>query len=135
VEAPFYLNRLPAGVRRIVRTLGPQKAMHLLQARGGTRVKIPVHDDGVLSEIVGRDGVQLLQREFDAGVELDLPVAEKVVLELRNATIREQYQSGTSLQALALLHGLGRRQVQNIVQYTDRPEEQAEAERQGDLFV
>ncbi|WP_421793521.1 Mor transcription activator family protein [Hydrocarboniphaga effusa] len=140
------MRRLPAGVRRIVRVLGAPRAVGLLEAHGGTRLRIPVHEDGVLCQIVGRDGVQLLQHEFGPGSYLDLPVAEKVVLEVRNATIRTDYAAGMSIQSLARQWGLGRKQIKNVVNDVQRATlrttdgesdefEPEKVEKQGDLFA
>ncbi len=131
----FDMRRLPGAMRRIVRTLGIARARALLVARGGTVIRVPAGDDTVLADIVGADGVQLLRREFGTEDSISLPMAEKVLLELRNSSIRADYLAGTSKQSLALQHGLSRRAVAYILADVSRPEPGDEkAEDQGDLF-
>lgn len=136
----FDMRRLPHATRRIVRTLGIARARALLLARGGTMIRIPQGDDAVLADIIGTEGVQILRHEFGTEDNISLPMAEKVLLEQRNAGIRSAFQSGTSKQSLALEHGLSRRAIDYILADVSRGDsdpgsEPEKRENQGDLFA
>ena len=143
-------------MRPLVRALGLHRALALLEARGGTVVKLPVHGcGGPIADIIGDDGVAALRREFgitssaDREIELrkkfpnlseiELPKMDKLILELRNKLIRDDFAKGVSMARLAVMHRLTRRQIFNIIHGkfgSAGPEPESDsAEQQGDLFA
>ncbi|MDP2786632.1 MAG: hypothetical protein Q8O79_00935 [Pseudomonadota bacterium] len=106
------LDLLPGELRYIGERIGVEGALRLVEKWPGVRIYIPkaVGPDHPLAELLGLEDARTLCETYP-GEGLDLPVALKWRLAMRNALIA---QSGQSQRALALGHRLTVRQIRNI---------------------
>lgn len=111
-------NLLPPQMRMIARAIGLPEMFRLIQARGGTLLRVPLHPDRarVLIQIITPDSIRRLCEEFGDQV-LELPKADKILVQLRNHAIRAERESA-SLSQVALRYRLTRRHVINITHDT-----------------
>lgn len=118
---------LPPQLRRMIAAIGLPATVVLLQARGGTRLKLPTgrlrsRRSQVLSGLIGPEAAQAFQAEFcrPGRASMDLPKADKILMQVRNAAIHREAEAD-SLAELALRYRLTIRQVQNILATKDWP--------------
>lgn len=106
------LDLLPGELRYIGELIGVEGALRLVEKWPGVRVYIPkaVNAEHPLAELLGLEAASKLCETYP-GEGLDLPVAQKWRLAMRNALIA---QSGQSQRTLALGHRLTVRQIRNI---------------------
>lgn len=111
---PDVLPRPIGAIARYAQLIGPEAALKLAEARGGTIIYVPrsLMDDGsVLSGVIGIDALAKLV-EIHAGNQMKVPVGrEWRVLVYRKA--------GLSVSSVALLLGCDRATVQRIVRDWD----------------
>lgn len=109
------LQLLPKVLQEFVRLIGIDATMKVVDAYGGTRLRIPLEatDDHPLAELIGKEKLVLLTRHF-LGHRFDLPKATAALLHIRNSKIIAEYGPKSTRQ-LALEHGLCERQIWNIV--------------------
>lgn len=125
------LPKLPGQLTRLVRAIGLPATLRLLEARGGTVIKLPKRNAGVLLTWLEPAEIRKLVEEFGSR-ELELPRADKIVAHFRNVTIHTQHHvEGISLAKLALQYQLTLSQVKKILKRMGQPKK---ATRQADLF-
>lgn len=107
-------NRLPPQIRQFVVVIGLPATVKLLQQRGGTTLRIAkrAEKSEVLLEILSFDVVKKLCSAMPGKI-LQLPKADKILLQIRNKAIRVERGSVSAAQ-LALKYSLTRRQIINI---------------------
>ena len=114
--------RLPPRVRALVKLLGVDAALALLEARGGVPLYIPKSIETARSyrwaNALGSDALKALCEEF-GGLSVELPKADSILRQMRNAAILRDATRGVSTTTLAQEHRLCRRQVINILRAAD----------------
>lgn len=83
-------DQLPPQIRQLVRLIGLPATFRLLDARGGTPLRIPVdpHRAEILIAILEPTAIQALSAAL-GGQTLELPKVDKMLLQIRNLAIRE----------------------------------------------
>ncbi|MDP2808666.1 MAG: hypothetical protein Q8O34_00790 [Rhodocyclaceae bacterium] len=138
---------LPYTALHILRVLGEDAGLALLNTLPGVQITVPRHPDrhpagarrwAMLAGIVGADGMAALADEFGATV-LEIPVCDEARKEARNRAIRAEFDRLTmkegaskaqAIYELGLLHRpITYRQLEKIV---DRPD--VVESRQAGLF-
>jgi hypothetical protein len=123
-------DQLPPQVRELVRCIGLSETYTLLKDRGGAPLYIPETYDRawVLRQMLEPESVMSLIKAYH-GRQIEMPKADKILLQLRNNHIREQKkETGMNNCQIAIEHNLSRRHVINILREED------ETEVSGDLF-
>lgn len=107
---------LPPLARHIARAIGLNEMLKLLDAKGGTRIRIPISPDrneslkGIISDSSIAKLAQTMPNE-----RLDLPKPDKAWAQLRNLSIHLHRKTGQACASqLARKHNLTRRQIINI---------------------
>lgn len=105
---------LPPQIRQLVALIGLPETFKLLQAKGGTQLRIPklASRAEVLPEFLQDQSVELLCQAW-AGKVIDVPKVDKILLQIRNQAII-QARSSQSANQLARSFDLTRRQIINI---------------------
>lgn len=118
---------LPPQMRQLVAIIGLAQTLKLLEARGGTPLRIPKEPNRaeVLPEILSFEAVCQLAAAL-GGQKIDLPKCDKIVVQIRNLAIKSARNHKTAPQ-LAREYGLTRRHIINIAKA-------AVDDRQADLF-
>lgn len=121
---------LPPQLRLLVRVMGVGPALALVEARGGTRLTVPVRcsPDHWLNEVVGPVAFAALVQD-SAAVTMELPKADAATRQWRHQQVHELARTMTNDQ-VARATGYTRRHVINIRQ----AEAEAAGLRQPDLF-
>lgn len=98
-------------IRVLVELIGLPETLKLLEAKGGTTIKIPISakDAKVLSAILSKESVKVLCKAMP-GKELLVPKKDKVIQKLRNLMIIQQRRQ-KSASKLALEFNLSRRMI------------------------
>ena len=137
-EGTFQIDLQPLSpqMRRLVRALGVAATLKLLEERGGTRVYISGGrqraDRRMLKALIGAEAAEAFYAEFGAHApELDLPKADKLLMQMRDDAIRLDKAQGLSFDLVARKYRLTRRRVIDICGEPGRPNSTAV---QGDLF-
>lgn len=123
------LHLLPPQLKVLVRLMGLQPAMRLVEMRGGTRMIVPVHcrAEHWLNDVVGPVAFAALVAD-SAGVVMDLPKYDAVLRQWRHQQVHELSRHLTDGE-VALRTGYTRRHVINI-----RQAEAQAAGAQWDMF-
>ena len=95
------------GIARLVELIGPEAALRLVEARGGTRIYVGGRDGGALAEIVGVDAATALHARYGRE-DLKVPIA-------RPWRVLCYLAMGLSQEAAALKAGCSRNTVQRAV--------------------
>lgn len=138
---------LPYTAAHLLRAIGEEAALALLNALPGVQMTVPKHAGhnpagarrwAMLAEIAGREGMEKLAATF-GGTVLEIPVCDEARKEARNRAIRAEFDRLTmaeghskaqAIYELGLAHRpITYRQLEKII---DRPD--AVAERQAGLF-
>lgn len=115
---------LPPIMKRLVRAIGIEDTIKLLRWRGGTDLPLPTSRSrkagayaGELRRVISADKVDALYAEFaDGNKEMTLPKADKILMQYRNCEIRRlHYETGVTIDSLAMQFDLTGRQVWNIL--------------------
>lgn len=111
---------LPPQMRQLVECIGLPETMRLLMARGGTFLHVPVSAESatLLTAVLSRRAIAALATSPLAGRRIELPKADKIVIQLRNIAIRAERRHASAA-AVARRHKLTRRQVINITRAVD----------------
>jgi hypothetical protein len=107
---------LPPVAKLLVRRLGLNHALAIIQAWGGLPLYVPKR--GIPSEFVadfGQEAAEALYREFRGDTIGHVPSCGPALLAVRNRAIVQAAQDGASIVDLARLHKLSWRQTHNIV--------------------
>ncbi len=130
------VNLLIPLVRELIALIGIVDTLALLEARGGTPLRIPVSADRdsatLLKGILPRDAVVKLCGAWP-GRWLNLPKADRIVRQIRDYYLRQDRGELTA-PATALKYHLTRRQVINICKYESYKVIKPVDDRQADLF-
>lgn len=107
-------DTLPPQIRQLVVLIGLPETFKLLQAKGGTQLRIPkmANRAEVLPEILQAESVDLLCKAW-AGKVMDVPKVDKILLQIRNQVITKARATQSASQ-LARSFDLTRRQIINI---------------------
>ena len=130
------VNLLVPLVRELIALIGIVDTLALLEARGGTPLRIPVSADRdsatLLKGILPRESVIKLCSRWP-GQWLNLPKADRITRQIRDYYLRQD-RAALTAPATALKYHLTRRQVINICGYQpDKVIKQVD-NRQADLF-
>lgn len=112
---------LPPRLQEFVRLIGLPATMRMVERFGGLRIYIPADPtpDHAFVEIIGFDNLVKLSREYainGIGLRFELPKATMALMEVRNASIRADFDSGAkSTRMLAAEHRLHERQITRIL--------------------
>jgi len=106
---------LPLQLRQLVNLISFEETLKLLQARGGTRMRMPVRAELAtqLPQLISREAVQKICDSDLAGQRIDLPKIDKVLLQVRNASIKAA-KGKTTARELAQRYGLTTRMIKLI---------------------
>lgn len=109
------LDKLPPQIRGFVRLIGVAETWLLLDARGGRPTYIPADTvrPSILHDIISAESVATLAESEYGGRTVDMPMVDKLVLQIRNAEIRAQKHHATKAD-LAQRFGLTTRMIQLI---------------------
>ncbi|NOR70000.1 MAG: hypothetical protein GQ532_09970 [Methylomarinum sp.] len=107
-------DTLPPQIRQLVALIGLPETFKLLQAKGGTQLRIPkiANRAEVLPEILQDESVDLLCKAW-SGKVFDVPKVDKILLQIRNQVISKARATQSASQ-LARSFDLTRRQIINI---------------------
>ncbi len=107
-------DTLPPQIRQLVALIGLPETFKLLQAKGGTQLRIPkvASKAEVLPEFLQCESIELLCKAWPAKV-IDVPKVDKILLQIRNQAITEARATQSASQ-LARSFDLTRRQIINI---------------------
>lgn len=111
------IDCLPDSAKNIVRLIGLDKAMLLIDRLGGSTISVASRHNG-LAEIIGHEATDILTREY-AGENLYIPNCKAVLRRARDSAIRARFdalvKSGCSankaVAALSREHGISDRRV------------------------
>ena len=119
--------RLPETVENLVRVLGQNSAIALMQAMPKLRFKVPLKTPQNLIDILGNDKAGAFCAEY-AGEHFYCPDAANILRIYRDQTI---IASDATVESLAREHGLSYRRIQQIRSTTANNIN----EQQTDLFA
>jgi Mor family transcriptional regulator len=110
------VDLLPKVLQEFVRLIGLQATMLLVDKFGGLRIYIPLNatPDHHFAQLIGFANLERLSKVYGREQHFELPKAERALIVLRNAKIRDEYRF-KSLRQLAAEHGLTERHVTRIV--------------------
>lgn len=120
---PEDMELLPTSMRDFARIVGLPAALGLVEKFGGVEFSVPKGKDNnqagalrfaMLVEVMGEDGADAFVREY-GGEKIAIPRCLRVVRRLRDRTIIAEYDSGQSIDALAIAHRLTTRQIEKIL--------------------
>lgn len=112
------LDLLTPQLKLWVRRAGLTATLAFVKARGGTPFKFPAAAAGsVLEEIVGLDAAEVFVGLYGTQT-VNVPKADQILRQIRDAEIRRERAAGTSRSRLALKNGLTTRQIDNICAVT-----------------
>lgn len=133
------LDRLPAGIRELVRVLGFSAALRLIERRGGLPLRVPKRVDWsapnpralALLDDVGDAAAVARLVDYAGGSTIDyLPKYDAVARQLRHAQVCALRRRGLSVEDIALKTGYSARRVFGILEAESAPGRVA----QRDLF-
>lgn len=109
------LDKLPPQIRGLVRLIGVAETWRLLDVRGGRPTYIPADADrpSILHEIISAESVAALAKSEYGGRTIDMPMVDKLMLQIRDAEIVERKQTATKSE-LARQFKLSTRMIQII---------------------
>lgn len=83
------LEKLPPQIRGLVRLIGVAETWRLLDARGGRPTYIPADADrpSILHDIISPASVAALAASEYGGRSIDMPMVDKLMLQIRDAEI------------------------------------------------
>ncbi|MGH6622903.1 MAG: Mor transcription activator family protein [Burkholderiaceae bacterium] len=131
------LQALPAQLRKIAEVVGYTPALKLARHFGGVRLYVPavMTPEHLLARLIGFEAAHRLAREYGGQMHFDIPRAQgpalKLMVEERNAAIREKKRMGKSMRDLAMEYALSERWILKIVQDDDTSDDTG----QPDLFM
>lgn len=111
------LNQLPPMLRMLVRCMGESDAFKLVEALGGTKLRVPqafVEDHVLLDVISARAFLGMIQ-EY-GGIDIQLPKYDSVLRQIRHKRVTALLDQGFSNKEVALATNYTQRQVINIKQ-------------------
>ena len=123
---------LPPQMRAFIKIIGLPDTITLLNKKGGTVLRVPIEARGTkLEQIIGYDSAHNLCQHF-GGKVIDLPKADKILIQLRNIAINsarnnKDINKRLSVSQAALKFNLTTRHITNVSQ--DKNENPT-----GDLF-
>jgi len=104
---------LPPQIRLFVQLIGLPDTITLLDARGGTFIRIPfTAQDSQLAKIIGLESAIILSHAL-GGEKKELPKSDKILTQIRNDAIRTARQHMSAAE-VARKFGLTRRHVINL---------------------
>jgi Mor family transcriptional regulator len=111
---------LPQRLQEIVRLIGLQATLSLVERLGGLRIYIPAEatPEHPIAALIGVENLAKLCAEYSVdgiGLRFELPNAKRALNAVRNAQIREQFAASKSVRDLAAEHRLTERHVTRIV--------------------
>lgn len=113
-----YAAYFPPLVHDLIRTLGWNLCMALINAYGGCSIHVPSSGHNMeahyLFAVLGPAGLKALIKDF-SGEDLVLPKVYRGMLAARNDRMKAARKSGFSIRQLALEHNLTERQVYSIL--------------------
>lgn len=116
-----------ADLAPLIAVIGPAACARLVAARPGQTLAVPARPNGrgwvELCTLVGTEAAQKLIRAMPRA-EIYVPKNDGELIRRRNARIREQYDAGQSVQAIALEHRLTERWVYDILGRSDEDDAQ-----------
>lgn len=120
MATPVILNRcsLPRSLRSLLDLLGDEAGMRLVEARGGTRLAVPVRAtvEHELFHLLGAEAFAHLVAEY-GGRHLQLPKADKVLQQAKHAAVLRMYfDEHCPVPRIALTLNYTRTRVYQIIQ-------------------
>lgn len=110
-------------MKQLISIIGLPKTTALLAVRGGRPMYVPVTPDRSteLSKIIGRDAVAALASSELCGRIIELPKADKILIQLRDIAINNEPDDVTNT-ALATKYNLSRRWIISIKNAKKEPD-------------
>lgn len=107
---------LPDSVRILIKIIGFEKAMQLVNRFGGTQVYIAkvANPSCPVAKLIGIDSLKKISKEYCAGSYLNIPKANALQIALRNQEIRELKKT-LSNREIAIKLNLSSRQITRIL--------------------
>lgn len=106
-------------LKKIVELIGHQATIRLVRAKGGQCFKLPMtehlNDVHWLVVTVGMNNAKKLCDYYAQSDKIKLPIEVNALLQLRNAAIAIDYQSGMSISQIAKDYQVDRKLIQNIL--------------------
>lgn len=117
MEPTVQLNQLPPMLRMIVRCMGEADAFKLVEALGGTKLRVPQSfaEDHVLLDIISVRAFLALINEY-GGIDIQLPKYDSVLRQFRHQRVNALLDQGFTNKEVALATNYTQRQVINIKQ-------------------
>ncbi|MEG3640465.1 Mor transcription activator family protein [Magnetococcus sp. PR-3] len=129
---------LPDTVQEMIRVMGLEAALTLINKAGGTRWSMPKHQPP--QKLLERTPAEihrqiLLLAQHHAGERLAIPRMDRALRCIRDQDLIRRYSAGDSINDLARLYGITYRTVEKALQNpTPLPEDQPGGGAQGTLF-
>lgn len=107
---------LPETIKFLIKIIGIDKAMLLVDRFGGTQVYIAkkINPNSSVAKLIGIETLKKLSKEYCCGSYLNIPKANSLQLALRNQEIRELNKS-LSARELAIKFNLSSRQITRVL--------------------
>ncbi|PCK30431.1 Mor transcription activator family protein [Pseudoalteromonas piscicida] len=118
------LRALPAGIRQFVKVLGVEKTIQLLSEHQGQMFYIPkaANPESHFVKIFGEEMCLALANY--AETQYQVPMLNKVLIQLRDQVIVEEVKNGVTIQALVKRFGITRQWIMKILNERNAYKEQ-----------
>lgn len=105
-------------LRRIIKVMGPQRAVRLVRYTGNKAYHVPheqnLHDLHPLVVAIGMEAALAFCREFEAE-HVTIPGETNALQQIRDDHIAERYRAGDSISSIGREVGLDRKMIQKII--------------------
>jgi hypothetical protein len=109
------LRALPAGIRKFVEVLGAEKAIAVLTEQQGQMFYIPKHpcETNEFCKVFGVEMAKALSRYAEQ--QYQIPMLDKVLMQVRDQEIVAEVAAGTPIQALVKRFKITRQRITKIL--------------------
>jgi uncharacterized protein (DUF433 family) len=128
ISTDAVLTVYPVSLEEIIEAIGEADTLKLVETIGGTSPRLPalrnISEDHAIAKIIGVEKLKKLVSDVGGSRYVYFPKCADGIRRKRDQEIVRRYQSGESVDRLALEYGLSDRQIWNILKKTEMEDNQ-----------